>query len=303
MATKSIRDQHMDAVMAGINDNSFANAYDAEKKKQMQQAAADAEIAKLVKGQELKQAAIAENMAAADQFAKDKGLQPGRYSVNVNEGGYGVNPEDDFSKMFLGAKIDEMKKVKEAQIPDFSLRDPSHSIPTAKDAEEVKASAARARKVNDLAQSLDSQYTDANALDRVSFKIPFTDVQIGTEKAKQIDADTHALLTELGRLFDLGALAKDDLKIVKAAAGDLTGIGSLFRDKEAIKKSLQEVVNRTNRGVKEGAMSRGYVANPGFLQEKTAPPKQETDLRQAAAQEFKRREEAAKQKKIPTGVR
>lgn len=54
----------------------------------------DAALAQLIKGSALKQDAIAQNQAAADQQARAQGLKPGTYSSHVSDAGYSFDPRD-----------------------------------------------------------------------------------------------------------------------------------------------------------------------------------------------------------------
>lgn len=85
---------HDQAILAGINDNSFEMAYnnaakarEAEKQRKLE------ELLRAQDGQR-KQDSLARNEAAARADAQRRGLKDGEYSMTVNESGWAVNPEN-----------------------------------------------------------------------------------------------------------------------------------------------------------------------------------------------------------------
>jgi hypothetical protein len=77
-------------------------------------------------GAMLKGEAAAKNRADADAFAKAQGLKPGKYSMNVSDSGYSVNPEpakDPLELLLRAKQLDFMREERDdKKVQELSKR-------------------------------------------------------------------------------------------------------------------------------------------------------------------------------------
>jgi hypothetical protein len=216
------------------------------------------QLAAMLKGE-----AAAKNRQDAEDFAKAQGMKPGKFSMNVSDSGYSVNPEQD---LLANQLLQNSKALRAANITGYDIADPLNVVPTVKDAEEVKKSTGALKAVQSKGTNLQEKLNDTNLLDRFgSVRIPFTDKQIGTSKGIGIDSDIADISMELKDLYNLGAITGPDQAIIEKALGSVSGIGAMIGGKERAISQLTEVLNRARAKVETGALSRGYKPKPNYL--------------------------------------
>jgi hypothetical protein len=232
-----------------------------------QSADADARLAQLIKGDELKQQSIDANVMRAQQQAAANGMERGKFSVNANEGGFSVNPESDpFAKQLA-------QGLRQANITGYDIADPSRVLPTTKDAEEVKKSTGNLKALQNTGIATQQSLNDAGPLDRFgAVKIPFTEKQIGTSKGIALESNLTDMKLQLKELANLGALSGPDMSLIESAMGNVTGLGSLIGGKERGMQQLNEILNRAKSRVKDQATSRGYRPQQGYLESPQQAP-------------------------------
>lgn len=217
----------------------------------------DAKLAQLIKGDALKQEAIARHQKAADDAARAGGMKPGKYSQNVSEGGYAVNPENDPFASQLA------KGIRAANITGFDITDPS-VLPSSKDAEEVKQAAAAVKQGQQYIPEVAKAVQGSNAMDRFG-SMNIGPLRIGTEKGRDLEQRKSALLDYARSLSNTGVLQPGEIPMLEKRIGDMTGIGSMMRSPEDIKRQLAEFQEQLRQRADTHSRARGYTPRSGYL--------------------------------------
>lgn len=126
---------HDQAILAGINDDSFETAYRNQSQAQQQD-----KVEKLK--QLFQRQSVEDNLRLAEGTAAKNGLKPGKYSVNASESGFSVNPEsDDLIKALAlhnaqndrrDKQVETMgKRIEDKKIPEAvqNLKEVTDAIP------------------------------------------------------------------------------------------------------------------------------------------------------------------------------
>lgn len=261
--------------LAGIQDDSFATGYNNSAAKRRQQSQQDAQLAQLIKGQQMKQEAD-DAAFNRDRTVFDDMVKNSPKDVSIRVGDFSRGGKDDYlSKLILGNQMGQQQDLKKAQIPNFQVADPN-IIPTEKSKEEVMKAATGAKNLEDIMVDLEGKLQDAGPFDRFgSFKIPFTTTEIGTKKGKDLEAlKTEAMLIKKDQA-GLGALAGPDMALLEQNIGGVTGVGSMFNKASEHAERLRDASNRANKGAATLAQQRGYAPNPGVLVPRQAPQQQQ----------------------------
>lgn len=245
-----------DALIPSLGEGA-QQPYARKQQKDIQKMSADAKLAELIKGSELKQQAIAQNQAAVEAQAKAQGLKPGKYSQQVSEGGYSVNPENDPFAVQLA------RGLKSANITGFNIADPT-VLPSAKDAEEVKQAAAAVKQGQQYFPTVKKAISDSSALDRFG-SMNIGPVRIGSEKGRDLEQRKTALLDYARSLSNTGVLQPGELPMLEKRIGDVTGIGSMMRSPENINKQISEFEEQLRQRADSHSRARGYIPKEGYL--------------------------------------
>lgn len=245
-----------------------------------QQADADARLAQLIQGKGLDQenevAKLDHQQAIAQQAFKDAQgyiegqAQKGR-KVSASFGPQGAtitqSEMDPFAKQ-LGSAL------RTANITGFDIADPVNVIPSAKDAETVKKSAAIVKQAQGELPATRGALGRSGSLDRFG-AMNIGPISVGTESGRDLEQKKTSLLSYAQKLADTGVLQPGELPLLNKRVGELTGIGAMFRKPDEIMNQLNaleaDLINKTQAD----ATARGYKAQPGYLAPsavKTAPP-------------------------------
>jgi hypothetical protein len=164
----------------------------------------------------------------------------------------GVKAQSQIENMTTRNDLENKQKIKQAQIADFDIADPS-VIPSQKDAEEVKSLNASNKSFQEIG---------ARVVDRVKKADVLNPKYYISNDWTQLNQDLTKMKLQAKNLEDLGVLNGPDLGLVTQTLGDISPAKLALLGPEAAAKRVQSAMETSHKVMTNAASARNYNYNP-----------------------------------------